>query len=65
MRRSKKWMSSSVKALKAWLMEKREEVEGGVWRVESVVRDVLATEAAVWVVEERDACRGDWESGEG
>jgi hypothetical protein len=46
-------------------MEKREEVEGGVVEVESVVRDVLATEAAVWVVEERDACRGDWESGEG
>lgn len=46
-------------------MEKRDEVDGGVVEVESVVRDVLATEAAVWVVEESDAWRGDWDSGEG
>lgn len=58
-------MSWSVSALKAWLMESRDDVLGSVVEVETVFRDELATEAAVCEVEEREACSGDCESGDG
>jgi len=47
------------------LIEKRDEVEGGVVDVVIVDRDELATEAAVWEADDIEACKGDWDSGDG